>query len=97
VTGSLTGGLFQTVESLSKHLALPIFGGNHPFLGMHPTVFFEHEIHAPRTLVSLLRLSDDTLNPNLGAEQMTTVANLGAQAAKTAYRIERGKFQTRPM
>ena len=31
-----------------------------------------------------MRLSDDTLNPNLGAEQMNTVANLGAQAAKTA-------------
>ena len=35
------------------------------------------------TLVSLLRLSDDALNPNLGAEQMNTVANLEAQAAKT--------------
>jgi len=84
VTGALTGILFQAVESLIKHLALPIVGGNHPFLGMHPTVFFEHGIHSPRTLVSPLRLSDDTLNPNLGAEQMTTVANLGAQAAKTA-------------
>ena len=35
------------------------------------------------TLVSLLRLSDDALNPNLGAEQMNTVANPEAQAAKT--------------
>ncbi len=34
-------------------------------------------------LVSLLRLSEDALNPNLGAEQMNTVAKPEAQAAKT--------------
>ena len=35
------------------------------------------------TMVSLMRLSDDALNPNLGAEQMNTVANPEAQAAKS--------------
>ena len=34
------------------------------------------------TMVSLMRLSDDALNPNLGAEQMSTVANPEAQEAK---------------
>ena len=36
------------------------------------------------TLVSLLRLSDDTLNPNLGAEQLNTAGTPEAQDAKTA-------------
>lgn len=35
-------------------------------------------------MVSLLRLSDDSLNPNLGAERMITSGNSAAQAAKTA-------------
>ena len=36
------------------------------------------------TMVSLLRLSDDTLNPNLGAGMLVTPGNAQAQVAKTA-------------
>lgn len=35
-------------------------------------------------MVSLLRLSDETLNPNLGAGQLKTVGNAGAKDAKTS-------------
>lgn len=36
------------------------------------------------TMVSLMRLADDALNPNLGAGALSTVSNAAAQAAKTA-------------
>ena len=35
-------------------------------------------------MVSLLRLSDDTLNPNLGAGQLKTVGNVESQEAKAS-------------